>query len=68
MMFPLVIFPQFLFAKILSIGVAELAAVYFSWFINRWNGRIALYKVTKNSLVKLHVSALRRFMLKSPIM
>ena len=44
------------------------AAVYSTWFINRWNGRIALYKVTKNSLVKLHVSALRRFMLKWPIM
>ena len=58
MMLPLAFFRNFFCKNIIYEG--SRAAVYSSWFINRWNERIALYKVTKNSLVQLHVSALRR--------
>ena len=61
----LVIFPQFSFAKILSMRVAKL--LYTLDGLSIVGMKEQLCEVSKNSLVKLHVSALRRFILYSPM-
>ena len=48
MMLPLAFFRNFFCKNIIYEG--SRAAVYSSWFINRWNERIALYKVTNKKL------------------